>query len=144
MMKEKDQPSLILDEEGLNRLKAELEVLKTELAILNEREIPQDDHREAQLLNGARKLVIEKIYDLEIKIKNAVIAEVSADPNTIELGDVVVLKAMNADGTTYTDEYEVYKLVSGTVDFEADITEVGIESPLGAAVYQQKVGEFIT
>lgn len=76
--------------------------------------------------------------------------EISKNPNctytvldngTINIGDVVrILEKM---GETILGE-TILKLVKNNPDFDAEILEVSINSPLGESIYNKKVGDTVS
>ena len=75
-----------------------------------------------------------EIADLEYKVKNAVILEENNDKTSVHIGSKV--KVYDED----LDEEEVYEL-TGTTESDAMQNKISIESPVGAALLKQKVGD---
>ncbi len=78
-----------------------------------------------------------EIAELEDKVKNAVIIEVSKDKSIVQIGSKV---------TVYDDELEeetVYTIM-GTTEADAMKNIISNESPVGAALLRRKKGDVVT
>lgn len=138
-----DKKEVYLTQEGLNELKAELSVLKTEKRpeIINEiREARAlGDLSENADYHAAREeqaFIEGRIQDLEYMIDHAVlITEATSDK--VKLGTTVVIKYVGEDST------DSYKIVGST---EADPFEnkISNESPIAKAIMGKKVGTVVT
>ena len=131
-------------EEGYNKLKKELETLKTvdrahvikQIAEARDKgdlseNAEYDAAREEQRSNEG------KIAEIEYKIKNADIREEVTDTSYVHLNSVV---------TVYDEDMEeesVYTIVSVT---EVDVMsgKISIDSPVGSALLKKKKGDKVT
>jgi transcription elongation factor GreA len=77
-----------------------------------------------------------EIADLDYKIKNAVIIDVSTDTSFVHIGSKV--KVYDEE----MDEEEVYE-ITGTTEANAMINKISNESPVGSALLRHKVGEVV-
>ncbi len=75
-----------------------------------------------------------EILDLEYKIKNAVILEVSNDTSFVHIGSKV--RVYDED----MEEEEVYE-ITGSTEANAMLNKISNESPVGAALLKHKVGD---
>ena len=131
-------------EEGYNKLKKELETLKTvdrahvikQIAEARDKgdlseNAEYDAAREEQRSNEG------KIAELEYQIKNAVIQEEINDNSYVHLDSVV---------TVYDEDMgcdEVYTITSVT-DVDVMNNKISSESPVGAALMRKKKGDVVT
>ena len=132
-----------MSQEGYDNLVAELKQLvsverpKASAAIaeardkgdLSENSEYDDAKNEQAFLEG-------EILDLEAKIRNSDIIKSDANSDVVQMGNTVVIKDLE-----YNEE-ETYTLVGSA---EADPSEFKIsnESPVGAAIVGQKVGNVV-
>ena len=75
-----------------------------------------------------------EIVDLDYKIKNAVILEVSTDTSYVHIGSKVTVYDEDLD------EEETYE-ITGTMEANAMENKISNESPVGKALMGKKVGE---
>jgi transcription elongation factor GreA len=133
-----DRP-VLLTQEGLNKLEAELEELKTskraeiaerikyamDFGDISENAEYEDAKNEQGMLEG-------RILTLENMIRNAVIIEDASDDSVVQIGSTVEVK----------DEFgkQTYTVVGPA---EADVASgrISHESPVGKALMGRKVGE---
>ena len=131
-------------EEGYNKLKKELETLKTvdrahvikQIAEARDKgdlseNAEYDAAREEQRSNEG------KIAELEYRIKNADVREEVTDNSYVHLNSVV---------TVYDDDMEeeaTYTITSVT-DVDVMNNKISIDSPVGAALLRRKVGDKVT
>ncbi len=134
---------VLLTEEGLKKLEDKLDYLKSvkrieiserlkaaiALGDLSENSEYEDAKNEQAFLEG-------EIIDLETKIRNSDIIKSTGDSDVVQMGQTVVIKDLE-----YDDEM-TYSIVGSA---EADPTEYRIsnESPVGAAIIGQKVGNTV-
>ena len=77
-----------------------------------------------------------EIAELDYKIKNAVIIEVSSDTSFVHIGSKV---------TVYDEDMEmedVYE-ITGALEADAMANKISSESPVGAALLKHKVGDVV-
>ena len=77
-----------------------------------------------------------EIAELDYKIKNAVIIEVSSDTSFVHIGSKV---------TVYDEDLEmedVYE-ITGALEADAMANKISSESPVGAALLRHKVGDIV-
>ncbi len=77
-----------------------------------------------------------EIAELDYKIKNAVITDVSTDTSFVHIGSKV--KVYDEE----MDEEEVYE-ITGTMEAKPMENKISNESPVGAALLKHKVGESV-
>lgn len=87
-----------------------------------------------------RTLMVE-ISEMKQKLQNVEIVENLGDESLIDIGDIVRVDIIFAEDDR---EEEIFKLIATTPSIDAEIEEVSINSPIGAAVYHKKVGDFAT
>ena len=75
-----------------------------------------------------------EIVDLDYKIKNAVILEVSSDTSYVHIGSKVTVYDEDMD------EEETYE-ITGSTEANAMENKISNESPVGAALLKHKVGD---
>lgn len=100
-------------------------------------------------LNNLSKIEIlsgESFYTLTTSIKSKlddlkriVIVDEKED-DTINVNDIVTVDMIYPD----SEETVTFELVSNIPDLSSDIMKLSISSPLGAAVYQRKIGEEVS
>lgn len=126
-MKEK----IYLTKEGYDKYLAELENMRKELA---------------NKLNNLSKLEMlsgESFYTLTTDIKHkldglkriVILDEVEQD--IINVNDIVTVNMIYPE----TEETITFELVAGMPDLGSRIMKISVNSPLGKAVYQRKIGE---
>lgn len=126
-MKEK----IYLTKEGYDKYLAELENMRKELA---------------NKLNNLSKLEMlsgESFYTLTTNIKHkldglkriVILDEVEQD--IINVNDIVTVNMIYPE----TEETIKFELVAGMPDLGSRIMKISVNSPLGKAVYQRKIGE---
>ena len=132
----------ILTEEGLRKLEEELEFLKTERRSQVAERIKQaidfgdiSENSEYEDAKNEQAFIEGKIADLEKKLRNVEIIK-KGDADVVTVGSTVVLKDLEMD------DVAEYTIVGST---EADPMEFRIsnESPVGAAILGQRVGEIV-
>jgi transcription elongation factor GreA len=77
-----------------------------------------------------------EIADLDYKIKNAVIIDVSTDTSFVHIGSKV--KVYDEE----MDEEDVYE-ITGTTEADPMANKISNESPVGAALLKHKVGDSV-
>jgi transcription elongation factor, greA/greB, C-term len=87
-----------------------------------------------------RSLMIE-ISEMKHKLQNIEIVESMNNESLIDIGDIVRVDIIFDEDDR---EEETFKLIATTPSFNAKVKEVSINSPIGAAVYHKKVGDFAT
>ncbi len=138
--------TIFVDKEGYQKLLDSIENLKKKIAENNSgrkdafgasagdgwdspefEEIERQDH----LLTSE----LQRRYE---ELQRTVIIEKHNNDNIIDIGDVLRVEMSVSD-----EEFEdmVFKLVGTSGDFDADIQEISINSPLGNSVYRKQVGE---
>ena len=78
-----------------------------------------------------------EIVELDYKIKNAVISEVSSDTSFVHIGSKVTVYDFDLD------ESEVYE-ITGTTESNVMENKISNESPVGSALLKHKVGDVVT
>ena len=132
---------ITITEEGYKKLTEELEYLRTtkrnevresvkvarSFGDLSEN-AEYDAARNEQAANEG------EIADLDYKIKNAVIIDVSTDTSFVHIGSKVRVYDEEMD------EEEVYE-ITGTTEADPMANKISNESPVGAALLKHKVGD---
>ena len=82
--------------------------------------------------------LMSKLSDMREQLKHIKIVENSNDDMIVDIGDVINI----AISVSSNESKEMLmKLVGYTGDIKAEISEISINSPLGASVYKKKIGE---
>jgi len=137
------QDSEYFSEEGLVKLKVELEDLKTKkrreiadrleyaksLGDLSENSEYQEA-KEAQLLNES------KVAELEDMLRRAVIVQKSLSKNTVEIGSKIVVEMVEKPG-------EMTFSIVGYKEASPVDNKISNESPLGSSLLGHKKGEIV-
>lgn len=140
-----NQESEYFSEEGLRKLKEELETLKTKtrreiadrleyaksLGDLSENSEYQEA-KEAQVLNEAR------ISELEDDLRRAVVVKKNASKDYIDIGSKVVLEK-----TSQPDAPIEFSVV-GSNEASPEENKISNESPLGAALLRHKKNDIVS
>ena len=136
-----DQPSAVLTQEAYERLRSELDTLKTEgrdrMAdrLLHAREL--GDIRENAEYDSAKNeqgLMEARIRELERLLKDPDIIESSSDAEEAGPGQLVTVRDEDGDEETY--------LLAATKEERLEgVRTVSVDSPLGRALAGRKVGE---
>ena len=144
----KNKEKLYLDKEGYEQYLKEIDKLKKDLKrnSLNKSSAHQDAvgdgwHDNAEFEEAKRKelMIIASIEEKIKGLSRIVIIKKSKRKDVIDLGDVLTVKMFFSE-----DEIEdlTFKLVGFPTPKTDDlIKEVSVNSPLGKAVYQKKVGD---
>lgn len=137
------QEDIILTREGLEKLKLELEELKTvkrkELAERIKLAISYGDLKENSEYHSAKDdqaFMETRILTLQNMINRARVADV-ASLDTVQVGSLVVL-----NDKEFAEKLE-YRIV-GPAEADVMANKISYESPLGKALMGQKVGAVIT
>lgn len=134
----------ILTVEGLAKLEAELENLRTvrrqEVAERLKVAISYGDISENSEYDDAKSeqaFIEGRILELEQMIKTATIIEGEREAGVVSLGSTVLLKDLEfGDEETYT--------IVGTTEADPFKNRISNESPVGIAILGQKVGAVVT
>jgi transcription elongation factor GreA len=136
-----DQPSAVLTQEAYERLRSELDTLKTEgrdrmaERLLHAREL--GDIRENAEYDSAKNeqgLMEARIRELERLLKDPDIIESSSDAEEAGPGQLVTVRDEDGDEETY--------LLAATKEERLEgVRTVSVDSPLGRALAGRKVGE---
>jgi len=139
-----NQDSEYFSEEGIKKLKEELEALKTKtrrdiadrleyaksLGDLSENSEYQEA-KEAQVLNEAR------ISELEDDLRRAVVVKKSVLRDSVEIGSKVVVERSDKHGEKF--EFNIV----GFNEASPEENKISNESPLGSALLKRKRGESV-
>lgn len=134
-----------LTSEGVQKLKAELEYLKTEkrdeIAKRLKFAIEQGDISENADYDSAKEdqgFMEGRIKELENMLANVtIIDDIEREKGVVSIGSKVTLQE---EGET---EKEVYTIV-GTAEADPKNNKISFESPLGKAIFGQKKGKTVT
>ena len=138
--------AVYVDQEGYNKLLKELEDLQQEL--LENNAIKADAYENAgdgwhdnfsfEEATRREHMLMGQIEQLRKSIANAVVIEKTENDEIIDIGDIIDV-ATKLNGEQLPD-YS-FQLVAGSGDSLEDLPKISINSPLGNAVYQKKVGD---
>ena len=140
-----NQESEYFSEEGLRKLKEELETLKTKtrrdiadrleyaksLGDLSENSEYQEA-KEAQVLNEAR------ILELEDDLRRAVVVKKNSSKDYVDIGSKVVLEKTIEPGAP------IEFIVVGSNESSPEENKISNESPMGAALLKRKKGDIVS
>ncbi|MDD4795860.1 MAG: GreA/GreB family elongation factor [Bacilli bacterium] len=79
-----------------------------------------------------------RIKEMKEKALEIEIIEKTANDELIDVGDTVVIDMIFAPDD---QEEQTFTLIGGNPDFELDIPQISINSPLGASIYHKKIGD---
>jgi transcription elongation factor GreA len=144
-----NKKEVFLTEEGLEKLKQELELFKTtkrhEVAERLKEAIAQGDLSENSEYDAAKEeqaFIESRILALENMIRNAkIITHDTLDKETVSLGSKVTIQEVEPDGTPFGD-VETYTIV-GSAESDPLSGKISNESPIGAELIGKKVGEIV-
>lgn len=139
-----NQKEVLLTEEGLEKIKQELEhfkaVKRAEVAERLKEAIAQGDLSENSEYDAAKEeqaFVESRIITLENMIRNAkIISSESVDKDVVSVGTKVTIQEV-PDG-----DYEVYTIV-GSPEADPDLGRISNESPIGSQLIGKKVGDLV-
>lgn len=139
-----NKKEVLLTAEGLEKIKQELEVFKTqkrhEVAERLKEAIAQGDLSENSEYDAAKEeqaFIEARIVTLENMIRNAkIISSDNVDKNKVSIGSKVSIQEL-PDGDT-----ETYKIV-GSAESDPLSGKISNESPIGSELIGKKVGEVI-
>jgi transcription elongation factor GreA len=134
---------VLLTEEGLAKVKEELEYLKTQkrhqVAQRLKEAISQGDLSENSEYDAAKEeqaFVESRIITLENMVRNAKIIDQNGDKNFVSVGAKVTIQEM-PDG-----EVETYTIV-GSAESDPMSQKISNESPIGSALIGKREGEIV-
>lgn len=138
-----DEKATLVTREGLDRLKEELENLKT----VKRREVAErikeaisygdlSENSEYEEAKNEQAFVEGRILELEEKIKHAKIIAEHQKTKSVQLGSTVHLKNL----TKKKDEIEVYTIVGSTETDPFD-GKISNESPVGSSLLDKQKGD---
>ncbi|RAL25731.1 transcription elongation factor GreA [Thermoflavimicrobium daqui] len=139
-----NKKEVLLTEEGLEKLKQELELFKThkrhEVAQRLKEAIAQGDLSENSEYDAAKEeqaFIESRIIALENMIRNAkIISNESLDKETVNIGAKVTIQEMpDGDVETYT--------IVGSAESDPLSGKISNESPIGAELIGKKVGQVV-
>lgn len=140
--KEETMPPTYLTEEGFEKLKQELEYLRTirrqEVAerlraALEDGDAGIDADAECEAARNEQSFVEGRIHDLEYILANAQIIKESDKKDTIQIGSKVTIQEEGFEPETYT--------IVGPVESDPTNGRISNESPLGKALLDHKVDD---
>ncbi|SFJ00434.1 transcription elongation factor GreA [Thermoflavimicrobium dichotomicum] len=143
-MSQHNKKEVLLTEEGLEKLKQELELFKTqkrhEVAQRLKEAIAQGDLSENSEYDAAKEeqaFIESRIIALENMIRNAkIISSESLDKETVSIGSKVTIQELpDGDVETYT--------IVGSAESDPLSGKISNESPIGAELIGRKVGEIV-
>ena len=137
---------IYLDQDGYNEYLKKIEELKKAIQANNmERKEAFDagagdgwDSPEFEEIERTNMRLSGELRNMYESLNRIVIIEKHNDQEIVDIGDVIV-----ADMIFSPDDMEemTFKLVGASGDFNAEIQEISINSPLGNAVYKKKIGD---
>ncbi len=141
-----DEPSAVLTRDAYERLRGELEQLKTEgreriaERLLHAREL--GDIRENAEFDAAKNeqgLMEARIRELERLLRDPDIVEHASAAEVVEAGTLVTVRAVDD-----ADDEETYLVAASKEERAPGVRTVSVESPLGRALVGRRVGERVT
>lgn len=89
------------------------------------------------------RALMREISEMKSRLLTAEIVENLNDENLVDIGDIVKIDMIF--GADDRDE-EIFRLVATNPSFNIDdeVKEISINSPLGNAMYQKKIGDIVT
>jgi transcription elongation factor GreA len=139
-----NQKEVLLTQEGLEKVKEELETLKTqkrhEVAERLKEAIAQGDLSENSEYDAAKDeqaFIESRIVTLENMIRNAkIISSDTLDKDVVQVGvKVTIQEVPDGDIETYT--------IVGSAETDPDSGKISNESPIGNALIGKRVGEVV-
>jgi transcription elongation factor GreA len=138
-----NKKEVLLTEEGLEKVKQELEHLKThkrhEVAQRLKEAIAQGDLSENSEYDAAKEeqaFIESRIITLENMIRNAKIISSNTDKNVVNVGSKVTIQEIpDGDQETYT--------IVGSAESDPSSFKISNESPIGKELIGKKVGEIV-
>ncbi|AUS09585.1 transcription elongation factor GreA [Laceyella sacchari] len=138
-----NKKEVLLTEEGLEKVKQELELLKTqkrhEVAERLKEAIAQGDLSENSEYDAAKEeqaFIESRIITLENMIRNAKIIASNQNTGVVSVGSKVTIEEIpDGDKETYT--------IVGSAESDPSSFKISNESPIGAELIGKKVGEVI-
>ena len=140
---------LYMSEQGYQELLNEIEDIKKRIVENNKgRKAAFDagagdgwDSPEFEEIERVDNLLTGELRLKQEQLQRVVIVEKHYDIDSIDIGDIVNSNLIYAPDDV--EEFD-FKLVAYKGNTRSNITEVSINSPLGKAVYQKKVGETVS
>lgn len=141
-----DGKATLVTKEGLDKLREELEYLKT----IKRREVAErikeaisygdlSENSEYEEAKNEQAFVEGRILELEEKVKHAkIIAEHDKTNKSVQLGSTVHLKNL----TKKKDDVEVYTIV-GSTETDPFAGKISNESPVGNSLLDKKKGDCV-
>ena len=87
------------------------------------------------------RTLMREISEMKFKLQNIEIVENFGDSSLIDIGDIIGVNIILSENNK---KDEIFKLVAAAPLIDSTIKEISINSPIGAAVYHKKVGDFVT
>lgn len=85
--------------------------------------------------------LMREITEMRRRAQNIEIVENVGNEELVDIGDIVKIDMIFSEDDR---EEELFKLVATAPNFDSEIKEVSINSPIGNAMYHKKVGEIAT
>lgn len=85
--------------------------------------------------------LMREIAEMRRRVQNIEIVENVGNEELVDIGDIVKIDMIFSKDDR---EEELFKLVATAPNFDSEIKEVSINSPIGNAMYHKKVGEIAT
>jgi len=148
MNNRKNQTPIYLDKEGYDNFLEDIEELKRKLNANNkERKNAFDagagdgwDSPEFEEIERNERMLSGELQRKYDELSRVVIIEKKANSDVVNIGDIIKADMYYSDDDI---EEELFKLVGGmpAFDLNAGIQEISINSPIGDAIYQRKIGD---
>ena len=145
------EPTARLTLEAYRRMRKELEQLKGDgrramsERLLRAREFGDiRENAEYDTAKNDQALMESRIRDLEQKLRDPEILEVSDDVDEVTPGVVVTLRPTNGDGGADPEDDEAYLVALAAEERAPGVRTVTAASPLGSALLGRRVGERVT
>lgn len=87
------------------------------------------------------KSLMREITEMRRRAQNIEIVENAGNEELVDIGDIVKIDIIFSEDDR---KEELFKLVATEPNFDLEIKEVSINSPIGNAMYHKKVGEIAT
>lgn len=141
-MKEK----IYLDKEGYQKYLESIEILKSRLSEISKgrKEAFEAssgdgwDSPEFEEIERQERVIEGELNRKYEELSRIVIIEKHNNEEIIDIGDVLVVDMVYSEDDC---EEFTFKLVGSNGEFDAELPEISLNSPLGKAVYKKKIGE---
>lgn len=144
---QKKEP-IYLDQDGYNKLLVTLDELKKKLNDVNRgRKAAFEagfgdgyDSFEFNEVEREGKMIYNEIVSIYDELSRVIIVERQLSSDFVDIGDIIRTTLIYSED--YSEEM-LFKLVGGIPYFDnnSEIQEISVNSPIGKAIYQKKIGD---